>query len=1024
MTSARYVGWLAWRRLRRRDSGALAAALGLAVATAALAGVLAGVTIAADRSTSQAVERIPASVRAIRAVWFGVPSGPEEAYGSVDLAVRGAPEDIGLGEPIPLLLVRESTVAGRFVGLAAVDGLAPHVILRAGRLPRRCTAQRCEVVRLRGRGALPHAPGLRLVEVGTATLRSRQLFGDFLEPTDNATADAEIAPALRESGRYHRPQPAPLVVAEGVAPLAASPALARTYRSYAWVWPLAAGHPRLWQVDALIARIERNRAALAARSSSFAIGAPDEELRRAERRANVSGRRLLIVGGEAAALLLAFALLAARGLRRDAADVRRRLTWYGARRWQLALLTGLESAVVAVGGVAVGWLVGSLAGAWAAALSGAPVRDVLLHSVAGSAALALAGVVVLVTTGLMALVVSLPVRERARVGPADALAAAALLVVGVAVLGGAVDEERLARTDGSALLLLLLPGLIALVAAVAVARLFPLLARVVADRSSGSLAPRLAALGLARGPGAAVVTVAFLTIAFGLALLAEGYRATLSRGELEQAAFEVPLDVVVREDLGALVRPLDAAPIARYRDLAGASGEAYPVLRVTGGAGRSEQVSGVTVLGLDRGVVERLGVWRSEWRGGAGRNELAGLIDPGQRIELHGVDLPAGTVVLRVGPSLLSFAAVVQAPDGAFRRLKLGSADPSAPSILRGRAIPGSRLVSLELVPPPRLIEGGADAGIAFSGVVKVEGALGRELQSWTGMDGVTLSPSRSGVDLRYVLTRQRTARVRPRQTTDESPPRVLVSPALGELAGGTGGSLPLQVGGALVTVRVAGTVTRFPATSGEIVVGDRAALRTAVNAAAPGAARENEVWLDVSDGQSATIRGRLARPPFDVLAVTSRADLEEEARRDPLAHGTLLALGAAALLALILAALGLALAVRSELRDERSELYELEAQGASPSVLRRVVRTRAIAISVAGLAAGALTGIVLVALVTRVVSVTARGGVAEPPLVATVDMLVVGAGVAAYAVVAAVLVGFVTRRSFAEARGPARGAR
>jgi predicted lysophospholipase L1 biosynthesis ABC-type transport system permease subunit len=291
-------------------------------------------------------------------------------------------------------------------------------------------------------------------------------------------------------------------------------------------------------------------------------------------------------------------------------------------------------------------------------------------------------------------------------------------------------------------------------------------------------------------------------------------------------------------------------------------------------------------------------------------------------------------------------------------------------------------------------------------------------------MDGVTLSPSRSGVDLRYVLTRQRTARVRPRQTTDESPPRVLVSPALGELAGGTGGSLPLQVGGALVTVRVAGTVTRFPATSGEIVVGDRAALRTAVNAAAPGAARENEVWLDVSDGQSATIRGRLARPPFDVLAVTSRADLEEEARRDPLAHGTLLALGAAALLALILAALGLALAVRSELRDERSELYELEAQGASPSVLRRVVRTRAIAISVAGLAAGALTGIVLVALVTRVVSVTARGGVAEPPLVATVDMLVVGAGVAAYAVVAAVLVGFATRRSFAEARGPARGAR
>ena len=172
---------------------------------------------------------------------------------------------------------------------------------------------RCEVLRLRGRGALPNSPGLRLVQVGTATLRSRQLFGDFLRPTDAATLDATRAPALQRSGRYHRPPPPPLVLAEGRTALERAAPLARTYRTYAWVWPLAAGEPRLWDIDGLVRRSERARVELTDRSSSFAIDAPVEELRAAQQSANVAGRRLLLVGGEGAALLLAFTVLAARG---------------------------------------------------------------------------------------------------------------------------------------------------------------------------------------------------------------------------------------------------------------------------------------------------------------------------------------------------------------------------------------------------------------------------------------------------------------------------------------------------------------------------------------------------------------------------------------------------------------------------------------------------------------------------------------------------------------------------------------
>ena len=105
-----------------------------------------------------------------------------------------------------------------------------------------------------------------------------------------------------------------------------------------------------------------------------------EELREAERDATVAGRRLLLVGGEAAALLIAFAVLAAGALRRDLAAARRRLTWNGATAGQRRLLTGTESAAVGFGGAALGWVVGSLAGGAAAVAAGASATAVLGES--------------------------------------------------------------------------------------------------------------------------------------------------------------------------------------------------------------------------------------------------------------------------------------------------------------------------------------------------------------------------------------------------------------------------------------------------------------------------------------------------------------------------------------------------------------------------------------------------------------------------------------------------------------------
>jgi putative ABC transport system permease protein len=1019
MGSAWYVVSLALHRLRRREGGALAAALGIATAAAVLAGILVGGTVAKDRSVAQDVERLPAAARAVRTSWFGVPAGAEEAWPTLDRRARAALAPLPAGEPVSIALVRESTIGGVFVGLAAVDGLASHVLLRSGRLPRTCTASHCEVLRLRGTGRLPDVPGLRVVEVGTATLRSRQLFGDFLAPTDNALADAELAPALARASRYHLPAPGPLVVAEGVAGLVSSPVLARSYRSYGWVQPLSAGTPRLWEIDRLVGDADRARARLQASSSSWSVTVPSQELAAAEHDATVAGRRLLLVGGEAAALLVAFAVLAAGALRRDLAAARRRLTWHGARRWQRALLTGTESTAVGFGGAVVGWAVGAAAGAVAAAAADAPVGAVLRESVLSPTGILLGLGVGVLAALVIGVTVSLEARRRGRVGALE-LAAVAALVAALAILAsGSVDSTELAAGGAAPVVVLLLPGLLAFAAAVGASRLLPVVGRTFARRGTEDV--RLAGVSVARAPGAAGIAAAFLALAVGLAVLAEAYRSTLATGERDGAAFAVPADLVVREDLRTLVPVLRAAPLSRFGAIPGVEA-AYPVLRSAASAGPASSISGVTVLGVPAEALRAMPLWRGGW--GTSRSGLASAVEPRGSTRFRGVVLHGTALRLEVGPSLLSYRATVEQRDGSFRVVELGAADARRRSIL---SVPlpaparGGRLVALGLV-PPRIIERGSDAGVALQGTTTVA-LVGGSLSGWLGENGVTVGESASTGALRfdYAVTPQRTARLRARQPTDDSPPPVAVTPELAELAGGVGGRLPLRIAGEQIPVRVAAVVERIPGTRGTAVLADLGALSTAIDAASPGGAGVSEVWLEASSGRDADVAATLSRPPFSALATTSRQALERDARRDPLGHGTLLALAAAALAALVLAAAGLVLAIRADLRDDRGELTDLEAQGATPGLLRRVVAARATLVALVGVASGVVAGTALALLVTRVVSVTARADAPEPPLVTTIDPLTVAVAAALFAVAAVALVALTTRRAFADPRGPGR---
>jgi hypothetical protein len=810
------------------------------------------------------------------------------------------------------------------------------------------------------------------------------------------------------------------VVAEGVAGLVSSPVLARAYRSYGWVQRLSGGTPRLWEIDPLLDDADRARAELQARSSSWSLAVPTQELRAAEHDATVSGRRLLLVGGEAAALLVAFAVLAAGALRRDLGSARRRLTWHGARRWQRVLLTATESVAIGLGGAAVGWVIGSVGGAVAASLAGAPVDAVLGESVLSPGGLFLGLAVALLAALVIAVTVSLEIRGRGRIGPLEIAAAAAVVAVLAVLASGSVDAGELASGGAAPAVLLLLPGLVAFAAAVVASRFLPGAGRLFARRGARDV--RLAGVSVARSPGAAGVAAAFLALAVGLAVLAVAYRSTLQTGERDQAAYAVPADVVVREDLRALVPVTRAAPLSRYGAIPGVEA-AYPVLRSSASAGPAASVSGVTVLGVPGPAISAMPLWRGDW--GTSKAGLAEAVAPSGSTALRGVTLDGPTMRLAVGPGLVSYRATIEQPDGPFRLLELGRADGDRPSVLSA-ALPeearGGRLVSLTLV-PPRIIERGSDEGVALRGTTTVR-LLGASLGGWLGDGGVTVSGAAAepgSLRVAYALTPQRVGRVRARQPVDDAPPRAAVTPALARLAGGVGRDLPLRIGGDPVNVRVAAVVDRIPGTKGDAVLTDLGAITNAVDTVAPGGAGVSEVWLEVAPGAQSRVDASLSRRPFAVLEKQSRAALEADARRDPLGHGTLLALAASALAALVLAAAGLVLAIRADLRDDRGELTDLEAQGATPGVLRRVVAARAALVGVVGAGVGALAGIALAYLVTRVVSVTARADAPEPPLATTVDPLTLALGTAAFAAAAVALVVWTTRRAFADPRGPGR---
>ncbi|MGZ6727104.1 MAG: hypothetical protein ACXVEM_06650 [Gaiellaceae bacterium] len=999
---------LARRRLARTGGRYVLVVLGIAAAAAVLAGVETAGLAAGDRSLGRAMTSIDAADRGVRVDWSGIPAQGSPAFRAVDAVARRALAPLPGGPPTRALLLREAEIGGALTDLAAIDDVGRWVRLHSGRLPQPCTPTRCEVVQLAGTGRLPHLAGLNIVRVGRGSVASLFPFGPLISsPTSRSI--------LTSSSRYHRPAAPPFLLATGVAGLATAPALSSFQRTYSWLLPLTAATVHPWSSDGFVTRVNQARSNLEAGGGAFDLQAPTDQVAQAAATARVGQRRLLLLGGAAVALLLGFVVLAAVAGRREAQATARRLDRLGARAWQLGLLDGVEAAAVALLGVVLGWLAGVGLGAVAARHLGDPAGAALAHSAGSGEGIGLAVLLAAVAATVLVLTRRSPALAFGGLSltVVDALALGALLAILVGALRGDTDAASLDRGGGTGVFLLLLPGLVVFVAAVAAARLlYPALRLLERLARSASAPARLAVISLARSPGRAAIVVTFLVASLALALFASAYRSTLARGQSDEAAYAVPRDALARESLDTLVPVPAAAPPSAYRRL----GDVAPVLRLSGDVSGLITSQGLTLLGIPPAVLPRLGGWRGDFSA-ISRAELARRIAAGPSA-MRGIRLPTGARTLELPTEVrgtpLDVKATVMTPRGLFQTLDLGTA--SGRTTLRAQlppAVRGGLVVRLSFLRGGGLPLGtnaglGAQpvsAGTLRLGSFRAGGkAVPAGFASWTGGPGVHATGSR----VRYLLTPDTGVAIgvfRARQPTDGRAIPAVVSPALAA-ATGRDGVLPVSVEGQPLLLRVTGVASRFPTVQGDLAVADRAAVSTAMNTIVPGTGVTNELWI--------AARGRslqaLRRPPFDVLDVSTRRAVLAGLREDPLGRGAVLVLGGAALTALVLALVGVLLALTYDLRDERGELFDLEAQGAEPRTLLRHLRLRFALGLGFGVAGGIVTGTILGALTVGLVRLTAGAGEPVPPLQLSIDWPLVLPALAGFVAAALALAFLVTR--------------
>jgi hypothetical protein len=407
-------------------------------------------------------------------------------------------------------------------------------------------------------------------------------------------------------------------------------------------------------------------------------------------------------------------------------------------------------------------------------------------------------------------------------------------------------------------------------------------------------------------------------------------------------------------------------------------------------------------------------------------------VGAGGPVALRGIPVPAGTadvgLDVRVKGVPVQFDLVVADARGRLQLVRLGSRGPgrwhlSARMPARARELVGLQ-ASLDANQAHQLAHRQAGGENTFNPVGSTAlGALktvgGNTLTDWHRFVTTANGSLTNGL-LTYAFTLDQSIVARLPQPTDGRPLPAVVSPNLARSVP-PGGIVTLDFQGAEVPAQVVGVANRFPASQdlgqGFVVV-DESRLATALGASAPGTSEPDELWVS----GPASAESALRKPPFASLQLASRRDMRSQLSSEPLAQGITVTLGAAGIVALLLAAVGVWVTLVSDARDERGELFDLEAQGVAPGTLRNQLRLRSLVLLGFGIAGGLVLGLVLSRLVVSVVSVSAETTAPVPPLLTDPAWATAGGALVVLALLVLGLTELTARRAL-RGQTPPRGA-
>ena len=261
------------------------------------------------------------------------------------------------------------------------------------------------------------------------------------------------------------------------------------------------------------------------------------------------------------------------------------------------------------------------------------------------------------------------------------------------------------------------------------------------------------------------------------------------------------------------------------------------------------------------------------------------------------------------------------------------------------------------------------------------------------------------------------TVRLTADRATDSTPPSAVVTDAYLEASGAeVGDEVKVQVAGTEITVRITGSVRALPTAQGVpgedggAVLLDLSELEYALSTAGGRPAEQSDWWLATKPGKSRQVAAEL-RDRADVESVTSRTEVAEQLRGDPLGAGPRTALTATAFAAVLLAATGFAASVTGAVRERGREFAVLRALGASRRQLARVIGVEHVVLVALSLAVGTALGALLLRMVLPLIVLSADAGQVTPPLLIQLPLGQLALMLAAMAVVPLLAVAVIALR-------------